>query len=68
MTEELLATIERLYGEAIRGPMAREFLDRMRWLPKLLAELDQGRMPFDASSIREAAPSFSPPRTSRFRS
>jgi hypothetical protein len=39
--DEMLATIERLYGEAICGPMAHAFLNRMAWLPPLLAELDQ---------------------------
>jgi hypothetical protein len=37
---EILATIERLYGEALCLPVAREFLDRMAWLPPLLATLD----------------------------
>jgi hypothetical protein len=38
--DDMLAVIERLYDEAICGPKARAFLDRMAWLPPLLAELD----------------------------
>jgi hypothetical protein len=29
--DEVLAVIERLYGEALCEPVAHEFLDRMRW-------------------------------------
>ena len=37
------ATLERLYAAAAETdtPGAAEFLDRMAWLPELLAELDQ---------------------------
>jgi hypothetical protein len=45
--DELLATLERLWAEASCGPMAREFLDRMAWLPELLKNLDQP-VPLDA--------------------
>jgi hypothetical protein len=41
-TDEILATLERLYAMATDDqPGAAEFLDRMAWLPALLAELDQ---------------------------
>jgi hypothetical protein len=40
----LLATTERLYAVAAETdqPGVIEFLDRMSWLPPLLAELDEG--------------------------
>ena len=37
--DEMLATIERLYQHAICGPVAREFIDRMSWLPDLLRDV-----------------------------
>ena len=41
-TDEILATLERLYAAATDDqPGAAEFLDRMAWLPALLAELDR---------------------------
>lgn len=41
--DSMLATIERLYAVAIADeyPGAVEFLERMRWLPKLIADLVQ---------------------------
>ena len=44
--DEILATIERLYAHAgeVEGAGVIEFLDRMSWLPPLLAELDQGQL------------------------
>jgi hypothetical protein len=44
--DALLATVERLYAVALEGDYsgAIEFLDRMSWLPPLLAELDQGQL------------------------
>jgi hypothetical protein len=41
----VLATIERLYAVAANGddPGAGEFVDRLAWLPPLLAELDRPR-------------------------
>ena len=41
--DEMLATMERLYAVAAESdqPGAIEFLDRMRWLPPLLADLDR---------------------------
>jgi hypothetical protein len=42
----ILATIERLYAVAVKGehPGAAEFLDRLSWLPPLLAKLGQGQL------------------------
>jgi hypothetical protein len=40
---EILAVVERLYGNALCLPVAQEFLDRMAWLPELLADIDHGR-------------------------
>jgi hypothetical protein len=45
--DSMLAVIERLYSEAICGPKARVFLDRLAWLPPLLAKLDQPAVPLD---------------------
>jgi hypothetical protein len=39
--DEILATLERLYQHALCVPPARQFLDRMCWLPPLLHRLDQ---------------------------
>ena len=40
-TDEILATIERLYAVAIEDhPGSDEFLDRMAWLPALIRDLD----------------------------
>ena len=39
-TDEILATIERLYAVAIEDhPGSAEFLDRMAWLPALVDEI-----------------------------
>jgi hypothetical protein len=39
-TDEILATLERLYAMATDDqPGAAEFLDRMSWLPALVAEI-----------------------------
>src|SRR5262245_5094389 len=48
--DDVLATIERLYASAAddERPGAGEFLDRMAWLPLLLANLDAGVAPGDA--------------------
>jgi len=48
--DEVLASIERLYARAAEDerPGAGEFLDRMAWLPPLLANLDAGAAPGDA--------------------
>jgi hypothetical protein len=41
-TDEILATIERLYAMATDDqPGADEFLDRLSWLPPLLVEIDR---------------------------
>jgi hypothetical protein len=43
--DSILATIERLYAMATdEQPGAAEFLDRMAWLPELLADLDQAKL------------------------
>jgi hypothetical protein len=44
--DEILATLERLYQHALCVPPARQFLDRMRWLPPLSQRLDQ-EVPLD---------------------
>ena len=49
--DEMLAIIEQLYAEAACGPMACAFLDRMRWLPPLLPELDTPAVPLDAPTL-----------------
>jgi len=48
--DEVLATIERLYAMAAADerPSVGGFLDRMAWLPPLLANLDAGAAPGDA--------------------
>jgi hypothetical protein len=48
--DEVLATIERLYAMAAddERPGVGDFLDRMTWLPLLLANLDAGAAPGDA--------------------
>jgi hypothetical protein len=44
--DEMLATIERLYAMATDDqPGSAEFLDRMAWLPALLAEFDDAPGP-----------------------
>jgi hypothetical protein len=43
--DAMLATLERLYAAATDDqPGAAEFLDRMAWLPALLADLDRPRL------------------------
>jgi len=41
--DEMLATVERLYAVSVESdaPGAIEFLDRLSWLPPLLADLDR---------------------------
>ena len=46
--DEVLAVCERLYTNALYPPVAREFLDRMAWLPALIAYLSQPRARLDA--------------------
>src|SRR5215813_1933287 len=48
--DEVLATIERLYATAAddKRPGSGEFLERLTWLPPLLANLDAGATPGDA--------------------
>jgi hypothetical protein len=42
-TDKIMATLERLYSMVATGahPGAPEFLDRLEWLPPLLADLDR---------------------------
>jgi hypothetical protein len=42
--DAMCATLERLFAAALDGdqPGADEFLNRMRWLPELLAEINGG--------------------------
>jgi hypothetical protein len=45
-TDEILATVERLYSVAMQGfPGSDEYLERMAWLPELLASLDRSGEP-----------------------
>jgi hypothetical protein len=45
-TDEIVAVVERLYAVAADSdnPGAGEFLDRLAWLPPLLADLDRPRL------------------------
>ena len=45
-TDEIMAVVERLYAVAADSdnPGAGEFLDRLAWLPPLLADLDRPRL------------------------
>jgi hypothetical protein len=45
-TDEIMAVVERLYAIAADSdnPSAGEFLDRLAWLPPLLADLDRQRL------------------------
>ena len=48
-TDEILATVERLYAMAVQGHLGTdEFLDRMAWLPALLEDLGRPRARLDA--------------------
>jgi hypothetical protein len=47
----VLAVCERLYTNALCPPVAREFLDRMAWLPALLRDLDKIKAPCEDPTL-----------------